>query len=136
MAGGRVARLTGRVPRRRGLLVVGFVMALAMLAASPLAPGKAVTGEPAGASNAQVRILENGAPLGGGTLVDRNWILTARHLFDRPDNPAVYSVRFGVVNDQNDQNDTTNLRSVSRIVPAERGDLALVRLASPVPEGT
>ena len=126
----------GRVPRRRGLLVFGFVMALAMLAASPLAPGKAVTGDPVSSDTAQVRIFENGAPRGGGTLVDRNWVLTALHLFARPDNPAVYSVRFGVVNDQNDRNDTAHLRSVSRIVPAERGDLALVRLASPAPEGT
>ena len=68
--------------------------------------------------------------------MDRNWALTVAHLFDRPDNPGIYSFRFGAVNNQNDQNDPTHLRSIDRIVLAPRGDMAMVHFADPVPEGT
>ena len=68
--------------------------------------------------------------------MDGNWVLTAAHLFDRPDNPRIYSFRFGAVNNRNDQNDPTHLRSIDRIVLAPRGDVAMVHFADPVPRET
>ena len=87
--------------RGRGLLlVVGFVTASVLVAVvSPVARSTAVVGKPPAAFDAgQVRIFENGEFAGSGTLVDRNWVLTVAHLFDRPDNPSVYAMRFDAVN--------------------------------------
>ena len=130
-------RVLARFVRPRGrLIVVLLVAASALLAGLPWAQSKAVEGDPAGSSAAQVRLFENGEYVGSGTLVDRNWVLTTMHWFNRPDNPHIYSFRFGVVNDQNDQNDPTHLRTADRIVLAPRGDVAMVHFAEPVPAGT
>lgn len=128
-----VTRSLKRLPRGCGLLLVVFALALAGVAGSPLAPSKAVLGTPADSDHAQVRIFGNGEFVGSGTLVDRNWVLTVAHNFERPDNPRIYSLRFGVVNNENDQNDMTNLRTLDRIVPAPHGDVAMVHFADPVP---
>ena len=130
-------RVLARFVRPRGrLIVVVLVAASALLAGLPWAQSKAVEGDPVRSSAAQVRLFENGEFVGSGTLVDRNWVLTAAHPFNRPDNPHIYSFRFGVVNDQNDQNDPTHLRTADRIVLAPRGDVAMVHFAEPVPAGT
>ena len=115
---------------------VVLVVASAFLAGLPWARSKAMVSGAATSSAAQVRVFENGVFRGSGTLVDRNWVLTVAHLFNRPDNPRIYSFRFGAVNNQNDQNDPTHLRSIDRIVLAPRGDMAMVHFADPVPEGT
>ena len=129
-----VVRFLGR--GRGLLLVVVFVTASVLVAVSLPAPSEAVVGEPPAAFDAaQVRIFENGVFMGGGTLVDRNWVLTAAHLFPRPDNPSIYAMRFDAVNNQNDPNDQTNVRSIDRIVLGE-GDVAMVHFADPVPQGT
>ena len=126
-----------RFARLRGLwFVVVLVVASAFLAGLPWARSKAVVGDATTSSAAQVRVFENGEFRGSGTLVDRNWVLTVAHLFDRPDNPRYIFFRFGAVNNRNDQNDPTHLRSIDRIVLAPRGDMAMVRFADPVPEGT
>jgi hypothetical protein len=130
-------RVLARFVRLRGLwIVVVLVAASALLAGLPWAQSEAVEGAPAGSSAAQVRLFENGQYAGSGTLVDRNWVLAAAHQFNRPDNPRIYSFRFGVVNNQNDQSDPTHLRSADRIVFAPRGDLAMVHFVDPVPAGT
>ena len=126
-----------RFVRLRGLrFVVVLVVASAFLAGLPWARSKAVVGEAATSTAAQVRVFQNGVFRGSGTLVDRNWVLTAAHLFDRPDNPRIYSLRFGAVNNRNDQNDPTHLRSIDRIVLAPRGDMAMVHFVDPVPGET
>jgi hypothetical protein len=117
-------------------IVVVLVAASALLAGLPWAQSKAVAGDPVRSSAAQVRFFVSGDYAGSGTLVDRNWALTTAHQFDRPDNPHIYSLRFGEVNDQNDQNEPTHLRSVDRIVFAPRGDVAMVHFSEPVPAGT
>ena len=129
-------RVLARFVRPRGRLIVVVLVASALLAGLPWAQSEAVEGDPAGSSAAQVRFFENGEFVGSGTLVDRNWVLTTIHQFDRPDNPHIYSFRFDEVNDQNDRNDPTHLRSVDRIVFAPRGDVAMVHFAEPVPAGT
>ena len=130
-------RVLARLVRPRGRwIVVLLAAASALLAGLPWAQSKAVEGDPAGSSSAQVRLFQNGEFVGSGTLVDRNWVLTTMHQFNRPDNPHIYSLRFGAVNDQNDQNDPTHLRSADRIVFAPRGDVAMVHFAEPVPAGT
>jgi hypothetical protein len=113
------------------------LIALALTAGLPLPQGKAVkNGHPAEWAAAQVRIFENGDFKGSGTLVDRNWVLTVEHLFDRPDSTA-YTLRFGTVNDQDDASGTSNLRTLDRIeVPPGAPDLALVHFADPVPADT
>jgi hypothetical protein len=135
--GGEASRFPDGVPPRRGLVaVVAFVVTCAVMAGSSCAPGKAAGSFTTGSPAAQVRIFENGLFVGSGTLVARDWVLTALHVFDHPNNPAAYSMRFGVVNDQNDANDTEHLRSIAAIVPARQGDMAMVRLSEPVPDGT
>ena len=129
-------RVLARLVRPRGRLIVVVLVASALLAGLPWAQSEAVEGDPAGSSAAQVRFFENGEFVGSGTLVDRNWVLTTIHQFDRPDNPHIYSFRFDEVNDQNDRNDPTHLRSVDRIVFAPRGDVAMVHFSEPVPAGT
>jgi hypothetical protein len=113
-----------------------LVVASAFLAGLPWARSKAVAGEATTSSAAQVRVFENGQFMGSGTLVDRNWVLTVAHLFDRPDNPRIYSIRFGAVTNRNDQNEPAHLRSIDRIVLAPRGDMAMVHFADPVPRDT
>ena len=121
----------------RGLwFVVVLVVASSFLAGLPWARSKAVVGEASASTAAQVRVFENGVFRGSGTLVDRNWVLTVAHLFNRPDNPRIYSFRFGAVNNRNDQNEPTHLRSIDRIVLAPRGDMAMVHFADPVPRET
>ena len=126
-----VERRWKRASRGRLLtLVVVFVSALVGLAVSPRPLSQAATN--ASDDAAQVRVFENGSYLGGGTLVDRNWVLTTASHFSRPDNPSIYSIRYGVVNAEGDDDDS-NLRSVDRIVAAPRGDVALAHFADPVP---
>ena len=74
--------------------MLGLVAAIATMGvpsrSSAVAPGLHVGWNPG-----QVRMFENGDFLAGGTLVDPQWVLTVAHLFDRPDNPGIYSLRFG-----------------------------------------
>jgi hypothetical protein len=138
-------RFPGLVSCRGGLpsvvVLVVVVLVSALMVGSPLEQSKAAGmqgGRPAAAAdNAQVRIIENGRTVGGGTLVDRNWVLTALHLFDRSDDLSAYAMRFGVVDDRTDATGTANLRTFDRIVPHEQlPDLAMVHFADPVPETT
>jgi hypothetical protein len=110
---------------------------MALLVGSPLPPSQAVLdGLSADSPSGQVRIFEDGYPLGGGTLVDRNWVLTAAHLFRNADIPA-FSLRFGVTTSSGDSADTTHARVIDRIAPHPSGaDVALVHFADPVPAGT
>jgi hypothetical protein len=139
---GKGKRPGGRARGRLGAAVLAAVLA-ALAAVVPRAGAMAADGPPAGSSApatssaAQVRFFENGNPIGGGTLVAPNWVLTAAHLFDRPDNPSPYSLRFGTVNSSGDASGTANLRQVDRpIVVARQGDMAMVHFAQAVPAGT
>ena len=122
---------------RIGIAVLLLVVSLGIALGAPMAPGSAVEdGFNARSPAAQVRIFENGIFMGGGTAVDRNWVLTAAHLFSRPDNPGAYSLRSGVINDAADPTGQTNLRQVDRIVLAPRGDVAMVHFVDPLPADT
>jgi hypothetical protein len=92
-------------------------------------------GAQASAPNGQVRIYVQGGGGWSGTLVDRNWVLTAAHGIDRPDNPSAYSVRFGTTTAGADTPD--NLRVADRIIvyPAA-GDMAMIHFSNPVPTDT
>jgi hypothetical protein len=116
------------------LVCAGLAVGLALIL--PLARSLAVTGNQASSGVAQVRIFENGRRVGGGTIVDPNWVLTAAHLFDRPDNPGAYSLRFGVTDASGDSSSDSNLRQIDRIEPAPQGDMAMVHFADAVPSGT
>jgi Trypsin len=113
-------------------------LACSLVVALPLARSTAVRNGRASASDAaQVRIFENGAFIGSGTLVGRNWVLTALHLLRRTDDLSPYSFRFGVTNDQGDGADTSNRRTFDRIELNENlPDLVMVHFADPVPETT
>lgn len=131
-----IARFLGHLPRGFGLTLVVSLLTVMVLAGAPLEHSKAVKdGEAARVPAAQVRILENGRFVGGGTLVARNWVLTNAHLFSQT-NDVRYSLRFGVVNDAADGSDSTNLREIDRTVWHPRADLAMVHFAEPVPENT
>jgi hypothetical protein len=69
-----------------------------------------IGGVPATTDMAQVRIFENGEFVGGGTVVDRNWVLTVGNIFERIDATA-YTLRFGVVTHDCD-NDNSSLRTI------------------------
>jgi hypothetical protein len=129
-----VARLLGRVSRGRALLlVVVVVLGLAVgVIGSPRAPSKAVEGIVAPGNPGQVRILQEGNYVGGGTLVASDWVFTTGSLFTRPGHLSIYSVRFGATSSS--QDNAANLRSVSRLVfaPPELGDGVLVQLSEPV----
>jgi hypothetical protein len=113
------------------------VVAVASLLAVDLPSSQAVAGlasRPARGAAGEVRIYENGGFIGSGTLVDRSWVLTAAHVFERPDNPAIYSFRFGTTTDADDANSNTNLRAVDRVVfNPSYPDLLMVHFADPVP---
>jgi hypothetical protein len=113
-----------------------FSVCAALVAGPGLDQGRAVENDyPVRTPAAQVRILENGRFVGGGTLVDRNWVLTTAHLFGPLDTGA-YSLRFGVIDDQNDQNTPASRRLIDGIVRAPAGDVAMVHFADPVPAET
>jgi hypothetical protein len=108
------------------------VIAVAALAGPLATPGRAVNGAPATFSTSQVRLYRNSRLLGGGTLVDRNWVLTASL---GTANPADYTFRFGVVDNANDQDSDANEREIDRIVrPPGGGGVAMLHFTIPVPE--
>lgn len=115
--------------RRATPAVIGSAMAIVLLACLlPLARAAAVLGGDRSTSNAaQVRIFGDGAFIASGTLVDRNWVLTARHAVV---NGQRYTVRFGGITNRED--DDSNLRTIDRIVPHPDTDLALIHFAEPV----
>ncbi|HEY6798258.1 MAG TPA: trypsin-like serine protease [Kineosporiaceae bacterium] len=109
------------------------VFAVAALMSQPAAPGKAVTGDPATFSTAQVRIYYGGEFEGGGTLVGRSWVLTSQQVVTSTD-LRDYTIRFGVVNNAGDHTDQTNVRRMDRVVLPPQGNVVMVHLADPVPE--
>jgi hypothetical protein len=117
------------------------IMGLGM--GAPLPPSEAVQGGlPSRTDSAQVRVFRQGVFLGGGTLVSRNWVLTAGHLiFDSYDSAnfdlSQYSVRFGAVIDENDRSDNAHLRVIDQVVThPQLADVIMIHFADPVPEGT
>jgi hypothetical protein len=121
--------LTGR---RMTRTVIGSAMMIALLVllayARPTAHVAAVLGgDISTTSAAQVRIFGDGEFLASGTLVGRNWVLTARHAVRHN---LAYTIRFGVTNDNADS--PSNLRTIDRIEPHPQADLALIHFAEPV----
>jgi hypothetical protein len=118
------------------MLTVMFGLVSVLLVVSPSEQSKAaLDGLPTRSSAAQVRIFRDGQLRGSGTLVDRRWVLTSGHLIDPGDDPTRYSIRFGVVNNQAD--DPAHERQINQVVHhPDLVDLALVRFADPVPDGT
>jgi hypothetical protein len=109
---------------------------LALLVAGPAPQSKAVEGGlPAGSSSGSVRIFEGGRWAASGTLVDRNWALTSLHVFRRLDLP--HTLRFGVLNNDDDPRSTANLRTIDQVVVhPQLADVVMVHFADPVPPGT
>lgn len=115
--------------------VVVLCLTAAMVWVGPLPRGAAVRGGlPARSSAASARIFEDGRFAGGATLVDRNWALTVGHIFA---GAGTYTLRFGVVDNSDDQDSIANIRTIDGIVPhPQLADVAMVHFATPVPEGT
>lgn len=113
-------------------IVVAATSGLLVVLASP---SKALDGSPASFHSGQVRICIDGVWVGTGTLVDREWVLTARHVVDDyldGDDLDELSVRFGVLKGEEDS--PANLRNVDGIrQPPQRGDIALIHLDRRVP---
>ena len=123
-----------RIGQRVRLLLAGF-FALAMFVLVPLPSSSAVTGPKAGANPGEVRIFEDGEYVGTGTLVDRNWIVTAGHIFDAA--LTRYTFRFGGTHNRGDEISQANLRSFDRIVIHPTvPDLALLHFADQVSDNT
>ncbi|HEY6796132.1 MAG TPA: trypsin-like peptidase domain-containing protein [Kineosporiaceae bacterium] len=138
-AGGRRPGSLTRAARghHRHRILGAALLAVACVILSPAQRSQAVLdGLPARGNAAQVRLFENGNFRGGGTLVGRNWVITAAHVIEDSDNPTASSLRFGVINDQADDADRTNLRTIDRIVRHGQLDLALVHFSDPVPDDT
>jgi Trypsin len=129
----------GRGPWRRAVrgLLAMTVAVLILLVGAPVLHSQAMAGgRPADSTAGSVRIFLDGKFQGCGTLVDRNWAVTAGHLVEDVDAGAL-TVRFGVVNGNDDGRDTTNARTIDRVVTHPEGaDVALVHFADPVPPGT
>jgi hypothetical protein len=121
--------LTGQ---RMTRTMIGSAMMIALLVllacVMPTAHVTAVLGGDISTSSAaQVRIFRDGEFEASGTLVDRNWVLTARHAVR---DSSHYTVRFGGTNNNGDS--PSNLRTIDRIERHEHADLALIHFAEPV----
>ncbi|HEY6797952.1 MAG TPA: trypsin-like serine protease [Kineosporiaceae bacterium] len=112
------------------------MLASTLLVGSPPEQSKALDGyaQSARSPSGQVRIFRAGQFVGGGTLVARNWVLTALHVLAATDLGGQV-VRFGVVDGAGDANDVAHLRPLAQIVPHPEADLAMVRLTDNVPDG-
>jgi hypothetical protein len=118
------------------LLLVVVILTSTLAIVSPFEDSRAVGFRPTKTDAAQVIVFEHENFAGGGTLVASNWVLTASHLFNRHDNPpSAYTLRFGIIETPTDTTDTTNLRTIDRIVSnPQLPDLVLVHFANPVPD--
>ena len=97
--------------------------------------GEAVQGLRTTRNPGVVRIYEAGNAEGSGILVDRNWVLTAGHIFTA--DLSQYTFRFGGTDDSQDGNSQANLRSFDRmVVHPTVPDLVMVHITDPVPDGT
>jgi hypothetical protein len=134
----KAGRIMRRVLSGPGLLLIMVSMlASTLVVVLPPEQSKALTltARPAKTAAGQVRIFRDGLFAGGGTLVARNWVLTALHVLS-PADLARQWVRFGVVNGDGDAQDVAHLRPLAQIVPHPEADLAMVRLTDDVPAGT
>lgn len=126
--------LAGGFQGRLPVLGVILLLVVAVLVHPSAAPSHAVDGEPAQFSAAQVRLFDQEELRGGGTLVDRNWVLTAVLAVNEPTDPTGLTIRFGVVDNSRDEQDRANVRQIDRIVTPPEGGLAMLHFADPVPE--
>ncbi|KAK6467749.1 serine protease 33-like [Huso huso] len=85
----------------------------------------------------QVSIMKQGFPICGGSLIDKNWVLSAAHCFQSSSNVNLFTVRLGALSLSQQQGvDMRLLRIVVRpgFKSAEQGgDAALLQLEQPAP---
>ncbi|XP_060636575.2 serine protease 27-like [Anolis sagrei] len=113
----------------------------AQVCGQPVISGRIVGGQAAtnGAWPWQVTVLRSTYFICGGSLIDKEWVLSAAHCFYKATNPDEYLLLFGAYELLNLSNDV-GVRRVKRIIlhndyngdDDSSGDVALLQLSSPV----
>ncbi|XP_073746848.1 serine protease 33-like, partial [Callorhinus ursinus] len=118
-----------------------FAISLDSVCGRPRVSGRIMSGQNAklGQWPWQVSLREYGQHVCGGSLIAEDWVLTAAHCFDQKQPLSAYVVLLGSLSSYPQAGEPQELQAVAQFIThpeyseeSNRGDIALVQLASPV----